>query len=54
MTTQIDQSILATLDTSPPTSDIPADVEAFMGKVAADQTAAYHAVLAYLGDRLGL
>ncbi len=31
-----------------------AAVEAFAGKVAADQAAAYNAVLVYLGDRLGL
>ena len=31
-----------------------AAVEEFAGKVAADQTAAYNAVLIYLGDRLGI
>jgi SAM-dependent methyltransferase len=47
MTTQIDAPV-----TSVP--ELEAAVEEFAGKVAADQTAAYHAVLAYLGDRLGL
>ena len=57
MTTQIDAPDLDTAVGTPQpdaASGIPADVEAFMGKVAADQAAAYHAVLAYLGDRLGL
>lgn len=43
MTTQLDA----------PTIDLTA-VEEFYGKVAVDQAAAYNAVLAYLGDRLGL
>jgi SAM-dependent methyltransferase len=48
MTTQLDAPAEAT------DSGVPPEVEAFMSRVAADQTAAYHAVLAYLGDRLGL
>ena len=31
-----------------------AKLEEFAGKVAADQAAAYNAILVYLGDRLGL
>ncbi len=42
MTTQLDRDL-----------DLAA-VEEFYGKVAVDQAAAYNAVLAYLGDRLGL
>jgi len=46
MTTQLDRQDAVQLDL--------AAVEAFYGKVALDQGAAYNAVLAYLGDRLGL
>jgi SAM-dependent methyltransferase len=50
MTTQLDPSRDVVAD---PVA-LQAETEAFAGKVAADQTAAYHAVLGYLGDRLGL
>jgi SAM-dependent methyltransferase len=42
-----------TIQTDAPAIDLAA-VEAFFGKVAADQAAGYNAVLVYLGDRLGL
>jgi SAM-dependent methyltransferase len=48
MTTQLEVTDRST------ETGVPPEVEAFMGKVAVDQAAAYHAVLAYLGDRLGL
>lgn len=43
-----------TLHTEPSVTIDQAAVEEFYGKVAIDQAAAYNAVLAYLGDRLGL
>jgi SAM-dependent methyltransferase len=63
MTTQLDLTTSGRADDpttvrSPaPVGDSPVDdaaLEAFVGRVAGDQTAAYNAVLAYLGDRLGL
>src|SRR5688572_30688980 len=60
MTTQLDLTISdhvvdpTTVSSSATASIDEATLEAFAGRVAADQGAAYNSVLAYLGDRLGL